>query len=209
MQTDERRVLVVEDDPGVGSLLIAALQDAGFGAQDARTVGEAWREINERQPIAAIVDIKLPAISGWELIDRIRNDSRLSRTPVVVISGDMNEAAIRMAEAAGCEWVAKPFDSEEVVQLVAAMVSRHNQQAVSAVRVVVLTDIYVVEGNVHMPVGVARFSDALEIVINDERVFIPLTDAQILGRQGGIIAEPPFMQVNKHQIRGVYPVQEP
>lgn len=72
------------------------------------------------------------------------------------------------------------------------------------VGVVLLLDSYVIEGTVHLPPEVARFSDAWESVLADRRVFIPVTNAKILKDEESIL-ELPFIHVRKSDVRAAAP----
>lgn len=74
------------------------------------------------------------------------------------------------------------------------------------VGVVLLMDPYVVRGIVHLPPEVTRFSDAWESVLADRRIFIPVTDAEILD-QGRTVMKTPFIHVRKSEVRAASPVE--
>ena len=76
------------------------------------------------------------------------------------------------------------------------------------VGVVLLMDPYVIEGTIHLPPEVARFSDAWESILADARVFIPVTDARILRGQE-VVLETPFIHVRKADVRAASPLDGP
>ena len=82
----ERTALVIEDDDPSADLVRLLLEADGFTVLRA-TSGEAALLMAQRQPLSLItLDIQLPGISGWEFLDRIREDEALARVPVVIIS---------------------------------------------------------------------------------------------------------------------------
>jgi uncharacterized protein DUF6812 len=73
------------------------------------------------------------------------------------------------------------------------------------VSVVLLMDPYLIRGVVHLPPEVARFSDAWESVLSDKRVFIPVTDAEIV-RGTEVVLKTPFIHVRKADVRAASPL---
>ena len=74
------------------------------------------------------------------------------------------------------------------------------------VGVVLLMDPYVVNGTIHLPPEVSRFSDAWESVLADRRTFIPVTDAEIK-RGEEIVLRTPFIHVRKSDVRAASPLE--
>jgi PAS domain S-box-containing protein len=87
----ERIALVVEDDERSAELARLLLEAEGFTVLHAASA-EAALELAPQQPLALItLDVQLPGIDGWEFLKRIRQDSSLSRVPVVVIAGQLDK----------------------------------------------------------------------------------------------------------------------
>lgn len=201
-------VLVVEDDPSILGYLDHHLRSRDYEVMMASTVGEAWTLVKEKPPGAAIVDIQLPGVYGWELVRRIRNDLELRNTPVIICSGIIGDKERVEAETLNCELMTKPFEIEEVLERVAALIERGRRVEVAKVKVVVLLDAYRIEGFVHLSPEAVRFSDAWEGVVSDERTFIPITDARIISAHDGQeVASPGFIEVHKSDVRAVYPLE--
>lgn len=74
------------------------------------------------------------------------------------------------------------------------------------VGVVLLMDPYVIQGTIHLPPEVARFSDAWESILADARIFIPVTDAKIM-RGAEVVLETPFIHVRKADVRAASPLE--
>jgi two-component system, OmpR family, response regulator len=76
-----------------------------------------------------------------------------------------------------------------------------------AVKVVLLMSQYQIEGYVHMPAELGRFSDAWEQMFAAMRSYVPVTDARVIV-QGGqqAVATTPFLQVRKSDIKGIFPI---
>ncbi|MEQ1955157.1 HAMP domain-containing protein [Mesorhizobium yinganensis] len=110
---DDRVVLIVEDDPTFGSLLLKLAQNAGLkgilSTAGAGTVALARRFM----PDSITLDLGLSDIDGWVLFDLLRHDPKTRRIPIHVISGGENLSALAEKGAASV-WT-KPVEPEELV----------------------------------------------------------------------------------------------
>jgi CheY-like chemotaxis protein len=77
-------ILVVDDDPGALKLVSAALKQGGYEARCERDGAEALRALREAPPSAVILDLIMPGMNGFEFLERLRQDSRGRRVPVIV-----------------------------------------------------------------------------------------------------------------------------
>lgn len=79
-------VLMIEDDPDIAELLAARVRRTGREVQIAGSGEEGLRLAAEKRPDLIVVDICLPGISGWEVIERLSGDESLCDIPVVIAS---------------------------------------------------------------------------------------------------------------------------
>jgi len=111
--TATERVLVVEDDPDVAQALWLHLADAGFDVTVATDGLSALRAFDQVHPDLATVDLSLPQVSGFRLIElfkRFRPDM-----PVIVVSGLSFEEAEDVARRMADDYLDKPFDPARLV----------------------------------------------------------------------------------------------
>jgi DNA-binding response OmpR family regulator len=109
-----RRVLVVENDRAVLDLLDGALRDEGYRVRRAEDGVEALEAIREQTPDLVIADVHLPRLDGGQLVRRLRDEN----VPVILLSGDPN-----WARTPGVAFVAKPFDLDHLLLVVARLLS--------------------------------------------------------------------------------------
>ena len=211
-----RKVLIVEDDPSVATVIRHHLQGAGYVGHIAQDVEDAWRVLVAESPQAAIVDIKLPGADGWHLVDRIRKDGRFSTLPVVVLTGLVEPQVMSRAEERGCSYLSKPFASSTLLHKLDFAIKNRPQPTVAAessdlridlvpTDVTVLIEGYRVEGQIFLPPEMGRFSDAWEAIVRDQREFLPVTDARLITSAGVVVAEPQLFEVRKSQVHAVFP----
>lgn len=218
------KILVVEDQQSVVAIVRYHLESAGMEGLFASDVQAGWRLLTSDPPDAAVIDIGLPGPDGWTLIEKLRADERFARLPVVVLTGLIEPEVVRRAAALSCEYLSKPFAASALLSKLRARIEGEPQGGRSAepvrqdpnkvelvvVGVVMLFDHYQVEGKVHLPPELARFSDAWESVIRDNREYLPVTDVRVTLRDGHtVVASPSFMEVHKSDVRAVFPQDSP
>jgi signal transduction histidine kinase/CheY-like chemotaxis protein len=79
-------ILVVEDDPPAAELLSRQLDKAGFRAEILRSGADVVARARKSRPAAITLDILLPGLDGWEVLNRLKHDEITSSIPVIVIS---------------------------------------------------------------------------------------------------------------------------
>jgi CheY-like chemotaxis protein len=91
-------ILVVEDDPAVGDLLRTLLSDvAGWGATVVHDAAQAREVIRQVKIDALVLDIRLPGLSGLELLALLRDDPGWQDPPIILVSADDRQPGIREA----------------------------------------------------------------------------------------------------------------
>ncbi|MDP9369455.1 MAG: response regulator [Chloroflexota bacterium] len=107
------RVLVVDDEPYIVELLDELLDDEGYHVQRANDGITALEEIERRPPDLILADVMMPRLDGLTLAARLREWG--DDTPIILMS-----AAVTPRDASYA-FIAKPFDIEEMLGLVADM----------------------------------------------------------------------------------------
>lgn len=118
------RVLVVDDDPELLSVLMEVFESEGYQVDHAINGQEALERVTEHRPDAIVTDLIMPVIDGWRFLEQCRALPNCQQVPVLVISAfahgqDVQEKMHQLGVEA---LVTKPFDLEEVVARVRARV---------------------------------------------------------------------------------------
>jgi len=117
-----KKIVVVEDDPAVGSLLVDALQDERYHVWHATTGADGERLIDEVRPDLVILDIVLPDRDGLVLCAQLRSRSRV---PLILLSGSQRQADRVIGLRLGADdFVAKPFEMDELEARIEAVLRR-------------------------------------------------------------------------------------
>ena len=220
MMSGMPKILVVEDQQSVVAIVRYHLESAGMEGLFASDVHDGWRLLTAEDPDAAVVDIGLPGADGWTLIEKLRGDDRFTALPVVVLTGLIEPDVVRRAASLDCEYLSKPFAASALLAKIREGFEPEGPRAPAprldpsrvdlvTVGVVLLLDHYRIEGKVHLPPELARFSDAWESVVRDNRAFLPVTDARVTTPGGDEVAAPSFLEVRKSDVRAVFPQDAP
>jgi ribonuclease P protein subunit RPR2 len=118
---EKRRVLVVDDDRLLCSMLRATFELENFVVEEAHHVIEAERVLARSRPDAIVLDIGLPGIDGLFYTERLREAPNGKTLPIIVISGS-DEAGRRAAEVGASGFMRKPLNPLELLSLVAGKI---------------------------------------------------------------------------------------
>lgn len=117
------RVLIIEDDEVLGRAMLTHLRHAGFDADLAEDGLLGLRRIRHQRPDVAIIDLMLPGLDGWAIMQSIRAD-RLD-LPVIAVSARASEHdTVHTLETGADDYIAKPFGMRELVARVEAQLRR-------------------------------------------------------------------------------------
>jgi two-component system, OmpR family, response regulator VicR len=117
-----RRILVVEDDPGLARVLCDNLKVDGFTVKWAATAHEALKLCQSFTPDLVLLDVMLPERNGFELCGVLRQGGR---RPVIFLTARGNRAdKLRGLTLGADDYITKPFDMEELVARINAVLRR-------------------------------------------------------------------------------------
>jgi signal transduction histidine kinase/DNA-binding response OmpR family regulator len=80
-------VLVADDDAAVRRLVVETLKTDGMKLHEARDGAEALREIGARRPDAVVLDLAMPEVDGFDVLERLQQDPETRAVPVIVLTG--------------------------------------------------------------------------------------------------------------------------
>lgn len=125
-----RHILVVDDDPSVRGVVEAVLFADGFDVTSVRNGEEALDAMEDHLPDAVVLDLMMPSMTGWEVLDEIRRDkrSRHSGVPVLVLTAKATDWD-RDRTSAADHFMTKPFEPDELVQTLIRLITRADDVA--------------------------------------------------------------------------------
>jgi DNA-binding response OmpR family regulator len=115
-------VLVADDEEDIRVLVSFRLDRAGWDVVTAADGREALDLILERRPDIAVLDVRMPKLTGIEVLEQVRADETVGETPVILLSAGVQEDSIaRGLEAGANEYMKKPFSPDELAARVEAV----------------------------------------------------------------------------------------
>lgn len=119
------RILIADDDRDQVATLAAILNDEGHEVREVYRGTEVMRMIQEFDPDAALLDISMPGMSGYDVAREVRETYDHRRPLLVAITGWKKPSDKILAKLAGFDHhVPKPFDAREVLDLLEPLVEQ-------------------------------------------------------------------------------------
>ncbi len=119
---ENKKILVIDDDPHLRRLIEATLTQAGGVVFTAADGEEGLREFYARQPDLVVLDVMMPKMDGWETCRMIR---RLSNVPIVMLTArGQEDDIIRGLELGADDYITKPFSVKVLVARTQAALRR-------------------------------------------------------------------------------------
>lgn len=119
------KVLIVEDEESLATLLDYNLKRENFDVMLAGDGEEAMMKIEESPPDIAILDWMLPKVSGIEVCRRIRSNPDTRNLPIIMLTARSEEAdRVRGLETGADDYITKPFSTDELIARVRAVLRR-------------------------------------------------------------------------------------
>jgi CheY-like chemotaxis protein len=87
MMADQKKILVVDDEPDIVTYLVSLFEDNGYIALSAMDGEEAKEKIKSEKPDLITLDISMPEKSGVRLYREVKADQELARTPIIIVTG--------------------------------------------------------------------------------------------------------------------------
>jgi DNA-binding response OmpR family regulator len=116
------RILVVDDESDIRGLVVELLQRAGHEVIEAPDGNEGLKRFYAEQPDLVILDVQMPGLDGWGVLERIRE---LSDVPVLMLTARAEELdKVRGLRAGADDYVTKPFGRQELLARVEAHLRR-------------------------------------------------------------------------------------
>lgn len=90
-----KKILLIEDDPFLVDIYTTKLKEAGFEVETAGDGKIGLGKLKKKKPDLALLDIVLPYVTGWELLEKIRKDEKLKDLKVIILSNLYQEREVK------------------------------------------------------------------------------------------------------------------
>ena len=107
-------VLIVDDDESLREVVRTHLELDGFLVREAGSAEEGLAALGEEPPDLILLDVMMPEVDGWEMLQRVRESHGVRAIPVIMFSGKIDESGA--AEERGAQaFIGKPFDAQQLI----------------------------------------------------------------------------------------------
>jgi len=130
---ERKTILVVDDEPGLIEILQIKLESEGYRVIGASQGLDALEEMRAENPELVILDVMMPGMNGWQVLERKGADPQIAQIPVIlltVLAEDMD--VMKGLEKGAIEYITKPFDLAHLVSTVKLLLEspdRRSQEA--------------------------------------------------------------------------------
>lgn len=116
MSDKKKKILVIEDDRAVAELLIHMFDEHGFEAEAAYNGIEGLERVKNTAPDLILLDIGIPLVDGWTLLETLKSSPKTSLIPVLMCTERSLMKEVEKAFSAGAAgYITKPFVVERVL----------------------------------------------------------------------------------------------
>jgi DNA-binding response OmpR family regulator len=120
------KVLVVDDEPNILISLEFLMQQAGFDVITAEDGEQALAHVQQAPPDLILLDISLPGISGFDVLEQLRQQTTTAALPIIMLTAHGREVEREKGMALGADdYITKPFSTQALVEKVNALLSGH------------------------------------------------------------------------------------
>ncbi len=139
METSTRKwvkdpeILLVDDDDDLRESIAEGLEDAGFTVTRATDGKDALGHLRTSSlPSLVLLDLLMPGMNGWQLCEVMHADPVLTDIPIVALTAtaSMDPESLHLADVA--DWLAKPFDLEQVLEVIRPFLTDHTAPAAAS-----------------------------------------------------------------------------
>ena len=110
-------VLIAEDEPHILTLLRFKLRDAGFDVIPADDGLKALDLARTHKPDIILLDVMMPLVNGYQVLETLRKDAELNNTPVIMLTAKSLQREIDEAMAKGAtDYIVKPFNPADLIE---------------------------------------------------------------------------------------------
>jgi excisionase family DNA binding protein len=110
-------VLIVDDDERLREYVRVNLEAEGYVVREAASAEEGLAALDEESPDLILLDVMMPKVDGWEMLQRVQEKHGVGAIPVIMFSGKVDEESAAEATSRGAQgFIGKPFDPRALIE---------------------------------------------------------------------------------------------
>lgn len=128
MTPETPKILIADDEPALRSLLKTNLSFEGFETITASNGEEALRAIREETPDVVLLDVMMPVMDGWQVLEELSKNGNRKTRVILVTAKASSEAQLQGWELGCDEYLTKPFDLDVMITRIVEVAGRDESQ---------------------------------------------------------------------------------
>jgi UDP-glucose 4-epimerase len=186
---DKRRIFLIDDEKSATDLIAARLEANGFDVSVANDPAEALDLLKKDKPDLILLDLIMPGMDGYEVLDKIRSGEETKGIPVIMLTGrTVQSDKVKALNKGLDDYITKPYDSAELLARINAVLKRSKSAVVKEIKNVLVTG------------GAGFIGSALTAVLLKSKYNVTVIDDFSTGRKENL--EKFFGDNNFHLITG-------
>jgi len=122
-------ILVADDDPDIVAIAKTTLEDTGYIVQTAYNGMEVFSRLEEQKSDLIILDIMMPQMDGWKVLQQLKGNTDYSSIPVILITAKIQqENMVRGYELGADYYIPKPFTSAHLINITDLLINKNAQK---------------------------------------------------------------------------------
>lgn len=122
--SDKKKILAVDDESDVLLIIKTALMSEGYAVRTASNGADALALVGEMNPDLIILDMMMPEMSGFDVLEKLRSQDGTDMIPVIMVTGVSDKGMIRRAIDSGIDYyIVKPFEFHDLISKVKIAIS--------------------------------------------------------------------------------------
>ena len=114
----KKKILIIDDEPNVCELLSETLKNGGYEAHKALSGQEGLDKAASVKPDLILLDVMMPVMDGWKVLEKLRRASETQDIPVVMLTArSETESVVKSQQFKVVDYFFKPVDLEELFRL--------------------------------------------------------------------------------------------
>ncbi len=107
----KKKIMIVDDDPDIRSTIEQILESQGHKTITLKDGFNFFNKLRQgEKPHLILLDIMMPAMSGWEIQRRLQANPNWRQIPIIFVTGRTTDTAKKMCKKYGIDYIEKPFD---------------------------------------------------------------------------------------------------
>lgn len=121
----QQKVLVVDDNPDLRVIIRRLLEKQGFVVREAGSGRRALEQLKSEIPDVVLLDVMMPEMSGFEVLELIRNDPATSRLPVIMVTAKNEDNDVLSGYQSGADYyLTKPYTPDHLLYSIGLVLAR-------------------------------------------------------------------------------------